>query len=340
MRPKHFFLVLMMYCLLASAPFHFVYKFGMPDWTASDFFQYYNLYKNWDIDHTEAPFDMRLLSSFFVHVFYKAGIHYNTLTAFDKSPLDKQVFFDAIFFNYLCIVSTCTVIFYTTLKYLKDWLLSFSAGLVYLLGFGTLFYEFMPLTDALSVLLFALVLYAYMSRKYWVLALLALLIIQREYIFMALGLICVLDYWKFRKKYYLHVLLACIACFAIYCVLRETVFYTAFYNYQTSPSHFLYSVWHFKFPSGDYIRRTLATLNVFILYLLVVVYKRVKRTQIDTFNLVKLLLLFAQVNFISLTAVAMGDTGRFFYLLVPIVIFQLMKEVQPLIGEKVPGEMR
>src|SRR5436190_6574260 len=168
MKLRHFFWVPIMYCLLASAPFHFVYKFGVPDWTANDFLSYYDLYKNWDIHHTEAPFNMRLLSSFFVHLFYRAGLHYDTLTAFDKFPLDKHVFFDAIFFNYLCIVLTCTVIFYTGLKYLKDSLLSFTAGLVYLLGFGTLFYEFMPITDASSVLCFALIFHGYMSKKYWV----------------------------------------------------------------------------------------------------------------------------------------------------------------------------
>src|SRR5205085_2622794 len=114
------------------------------------------------------------------------------------------VFFSAVFFNYICIVSTCVVIFYTTKKFFNDSLLSFLAGLLYLLGFGTIFYEMMPITDALSVLLFSVVLLNYLTKSYFILVPFLLLVLQREYIFMAVGLIALVDYIRIRDIYFLY----------------------------------------------------------------------------------------------------------------------------------------
>src|SRR4051812_31126964 len=131
------------YALLAFPLFYFVYKFGNPEFGTNDFFDYYKLYYNWDIKNVDAPFNMRLLSSFVVYLLNKTGLHYDTMTAFDKFDLSKQVFFNAIFLNYLYIVSTCAVIFLTVKKHLQNSLLAFTSGLIYLMGFGILFYELM-----------------------------------------------------------------------------------------------------------------------------------------------------------------------------------------------------
>ena len=331
---KAFIKLWVVYFLLAFPLFYFVYKHGTPDFGLKDFYSYYDLYNNWDIDKVDAPFNMRLLGSFFVYLLHKCGLHYDTLTAFDKTGLDRQVYFSAVFFNMLCVVSTCSVIYISVKKFFKDVLLSFTAGLIYLLGFGTIFYELMPLTDALSVFLFSLVLFNYLSKSYLIIIPLLLLIIQREYIFLALGLICVLDLWKLKEKYYLHILVVCVACFLTYFLLRKTIFYTPKYDHQASPSYFLESLFQIQFPLFMYLKQTLMTLNIFIVYLLIVAYKKIKKLEIDKFSLIKIILLFLQINIISFAAVFGNNTGRYFYILVPLVIFYMAKEALPLLKEK------
>lgn len=323
------------YAILCFPMFYFVYKYGTPDLGLKDFYDYYKLYGNWDIEHVDAPFNMRLISTFFVYLLNKAGLHYDTQIAFDRLGMDKQIFFNAVFFNYLCIISTCTVIFFTIKKFFKQNSAAFIAGLVYLLGFGTLFYEFMPITDAFSILIFAIILYYYLSKSYLIIIPLLILILQREYVFLALGLIALMDFWKTREKYFLYTLLFCIGCFVIYFVLRKTVFYTPKYDHQASPSYFLESIVQIRFPLVPYIKQTLMTINVFILYLLVVAYKKYKKLEIDKFYLLKLTLLFLQINFISFAAVFGNNTGRYFYILIPIVIFALVKEGLVFIKEKI-----
>lgn len=330
---KSFFKAWVAYALLAFPMFYFVYKYGTPDLGLKDFYDYYKLYSNWDIANVDAPFNMRLLSSFFVFLFNKLGFNYHTHISFIKAGYDQQVFFNAILFNFLCIIATCVVIFNTCHKQSGNVLLSFIGGLLYLLGFGTIFFEYMPITDALSILLFALVLNSYLAEKYSIIFYLVLLIFQREYVFLALGLICLLDYWKYRRKYFLHILLAAIGCFGIYYLLRKTLFYTPTYDHQASPGYFLDSLVHLKFPLGSYIKQTVMTLNVFILYLFIVFYKKMIKMKADNFELVKLLLLFVQINVISFAAVFGNNTGRYFYILIPLIIYQLIKEVEPLVSK-------
>jgi hypothetical protein len=332
---QSFSILWILFAILAFPSFYFVYKFGNPMYGTNDFFSYYKLYQNWDIQNVEAPFNMRLLSSFFVFLLNKIGLHYDTACAFDQFQLDKQVFFNAIFFNYLCITSTSVVLYYTIIKHLKSTMLAFISGLIYLLGFGTLFYEFMPITDALSILLFAIILYAYLEKSYWLIFPLLLLVMQREYVFLALGLVSLLDFWKYKLKYYLHILLSCIVCFTIYFILRKTIFYTPRFDYQASPAFFIDSLFKIKFPLIPYIKQTLMTLNIFIIYLLIVFYKKWKKLEIDQFNLLKLILLFLQINIISFVAVFGNNTGRYFYILIPLIIFQLMKELKTVISFKI-----
>jgi hypothetical protein len=328
---KTFFKISLVYALLAFPMFYFVYKYGTPDLGMKDFYDYYKLYSNWDLEHVDAPFNMRLLSTFFVYVMNQSGLHYNTTVAFAQTGLDQQVFFNAVLFNYLCITATCSVLFYLFKKQGQSTLLSFSGGALYLLGFGTLFFEFMPITDAFSVLFFTIILYLYLTKNYLIILPLLLMIIQREYIFMALGLLALLDYWKLREKFHLHILLGCVLCFAIYFILRKTIFFTPKYDHQASFSFFLSSLFKLKFSLGPYIRQTIMTLNLFILYFLIMAYKKYKKLNIGSFDALKLFLLFVQINLISFAAVFGNNTGRYFYILVPLVIFYLVKEAKPLL---------
>jgi hypothetical protein len=326
-------IILVLYALLAWPLFYFVYKFGNPLYGTNDFFSYYKLYRDWDIGNVDAPFNMRLLSSVFIYLLNKAGLHYDTMTAFDQFPLDKQVFFNAILFNYICVVATCATIFATLRRHLDGVLLPFIGGLLFLLGFGTVFFELMPITDALSIFLFAIIFKWYLEKNRLLFIPLVLLIVQREYIFLALAVVALIDLLAQKQRYYLWVLISCILCFGVYFVLRKTIFYTPKYDFQASPDFFSDSIMKLKFPLLPYIKQTLMTMNISILYVLLLCYKKYKVMEIDRQALLKFVLLFAQINIISIAAVFGNNTGRYFYILVPFVIFYCIKEAAPLLQD-------
>lgn len=319
------------YVLLAFPIFYFVYKFGDPEPLAHDFFQYYRLYKDWDIANVNAAFNMRLAGSAIVHLFYEAGFSYETNIAFDKYNawgFDKRVFFCAVFFNYLCVAGTCVQIFYTLKKYIGDIPQAFCASLLYLLGFGTIFYEVMPLTDAFSVLLFAITFHFYLDRNYLSFIPLIIFVLQREYVFLALGLVALMDYlhYKPQKSFYLHTLLACIFLFTVYFILRKTVFYTPALDHQASPGFLLQSLLEFKVPGFTYVKQAAMTMNLVFIYLGVILFKFTRRVAIERFSLLKLTLLFLQINIICMAGGHGNNMGRYFYIIVPFVIYQLGKE--------------
>ncbi len=328
---KHSLLVWIVYALLAFPSFYFVYKFGSPYFGTNDYFDYYKLYKDWDVKNVDAPFNMRLVSSFFVHILYKLGFHYDTKIIFESPVYEKEVYFSAVFFNFICVVSTCLVLFITSKKYFQSNLLSFSSGVLYLLGFGTLFYELMPMTDAFSILIFSVVYLLYLDKSIMIIIPLFILVLQREYIYMALGLVALCDWFKLRENYYVKVIIACIFFFLTYYLLRKTVFYTPKYDHQASGSFFIDSILTTKFPILPYIKQTLMTLNIFILYIGIVAYKILNKINIDKHNFFIALLLFLQINVISFAAVFGNNTGRYFYIVVPFIIFQIIKESKQLL---------
>ncbi len=318
------------YGLLAFPLFYFVYKFGDPEPLAHDFFQYYRLYKDWAIDNTNAPFNMRLVGSFIVHLFYQGGLHYDTITVFDKYQgwgFERDVFFCAVFFNYLCVVATGVYLFFILRRISSQPLLAFTGGLFYLLGFGTLFYELMPLTDACSVLLFTVTLHFYLRGSYYALIPLILLLFQREYVFLALGLMALMDYFPERKRYYLHVLFSCVVLMIGFIVLRKTIFYTSALDFQLSLSFVWKTMTGQPFPWLTYLKQLVMTLNIFIIYLAVVTYKWSRSLSIHRFELLKMVLLFLQVNLLSYAWALGTNVGRYFYIIVPVVIVSLVKEI-------------
>lgn len=330
---KTYLCLFVIYSLLAFPSFYFVYKFGDPTTIAHDFFQYYRLYSNWDWSNVNAPFNMRLISSFLVFLFNKIGLHYETATAFDhyiSYGFDKNVFFNALLFNYLTVVSTSTLIYIMVYKHFNNHALSFGAGTIYLLGFGTIFYELSPLTDAFAVLLFAVILYQYLLRSSWVYLTLLFAIFQREYILMAMPLIALLDYYKTRQNYFLKVMVLSTVSFLCFFLLRKTFFYTPALNYQTSPQFLLQAVTHINIPLVPFFKQMLLSLNVFIIYFMVIIYKRKNNLIFDKLTVFKLALLFIQVIILGF-AVLGNNAGRCFYMLMPFIIFELAKEIKPII---------
>jgi hypothetical protein len=322
------FLLFSLYALLAFPLFYFVYKFGSPYLGMIDFFDYYKLYESLDFKSADSPLNMRLVGSFFVFLMNKAGLHYDTITQIDSAPFSKQIFFNAILFNYLCVVTTCMII-YQLLKSQGIQVIScLAGGALYLLGFGTIFFELMPLTDALSVMLFAVVLMFYLKESWAAIPALLLLIFQREYIFFALGLMAAIDYLRTKKKYYIFIFFSCVLCFIVYFALRKLVFETERYSYQTNLSGLFGGESNLSFPIVPFIRQLLMTLNLFVLYILLVIFKVVRKLPIGNWSLATVLLLFGQLLLLTFFLGLGNNAGRYFYIVSPLIIINIFMELK------------
>jgi hypothetical protein len=266
-----------------------------------------------------------------VFLLCKINLFYDTASAFDKYigyGLDKSVYFNALLFNYLSVVATSTAIFLLVRRFFNENVMAFLAGLVYILGFGTIFYELMPCTDAFSVLLFSIALILYNQRSKWILAILLISVLQREYIPLAFWLIATVDLFKTRTRYYTAVAVVSAASFLIYFILRKTYFYTAALDFQASPQVWFHSLVHPPFPIVPFLRQLLLTLNLFIIYSLIVLYKLVSRMKIDKIALLKQTLLLLQIVIISIAAGHGNNVGRYFYIASPLLILDLVRESQ------------
>lgn len=332
--------------LLLSFPlFYFVYKYGDPEPLAHDFFQYYRLYKNLDVANVNAPFNMRLVGAAVVRLFYEFNFFYDTETAFDKYQqwgFLKQVYFNAVCFNWLCVVATCTMLYRMIRSGGLPSMFAFLGGLLYLFGFGTLFYHLMPLTEACSALLFTWFLWMYLKKNYWGLLPLALLIFQREYLLLAVGLMTLMDWLKWRDRYFIiHAVAACL-CFVIYYILRKTVFYTTALDFQSRPDNMLLNLLNPGLNWGEYWKQFLLTANLLLLYMGLVAFKYYRNSKVNGYEFLRIVLLLLQVHLLSISGGHGNNAGRYFYLLVPLIIIQLVNEAAPLMageeGRVEPGK--
>jgi hypothetical protein len=317
-----------LFTLLAFPLFYFVYKYSSPYVGMIDFFDYYKLYKNMDYHSADSPLNMRLVSSFFIYCMSRSGLFYDTMTQIDNAPFDKVIYFNAVFFNYLSVVATCVMIYHLARQRNQPVLMSFLAGILYLLGFGTIFFQLMPLADAFSVLLLTFLLWGYYKKSYWIALPLLVLIFQREYIFLAFGLIVFIDYLKYKQKYYLAALIFTIACFAAYVILRKLYFETERYSHHTNVEFMIGSLSTLHFPLMPFIKQTLMTMNICLIYFLIVLYKRYKKLEVNRYELLKVVFLILQVLILSFLLALGNNAGRYFYLFVPIVILNLMDELR------------
>ena len=324
--------VLFVLLMLSYPLFYFSYKYTLPDMGGADYFHYLHLYESWDVEHTEAPFNMRIVGSYGTHLFNKVGLHYDTETVFATvhPELSQQTFFNALFFNYLCVLLSAFVVFQTAKARLNNGLLAFIGSLVFLLGFGTIFFLLKPANDACGVLLIAIGFHFYLRRSAWVYPILLLCVFQREYALMVFGMLAAVDYFFERHRYFVAVLLASIASFGLYYILRKTVFYSPLHDGQTKPGFFLQSLLHPEIAWGPFIKQLALSCNLLWLYVAVVVYKMWNGIAFNKRFLILVLVLFVQVIFMSIAAGFGNNTGRIFYFTAPILIYFLMHELKEL----------
>jgi hypothetical protein len=283
-----------------------------------------------------SPFNMRLLASFFVRLLKDSGLMYNTECAIDAfGQVDKRFFFNNVLFNFICVSLTSFSLYVVFVKLQFSRLAAFLAGVTFLLGFGTLFFLMMPGVDALSVLVFSWILYFYLKHSYWILLLLSLMIFQREYYFLVFMLVGLMDYFKYKTKYHLYICGTSVLLFGIYYMLRKTFFYTPHWSHQTSPSFLASTLVNLNVPLIPMLRQSVMTLNIYIIYLFVLFYKRIKAYSIDSYSLYVTLAVLVQITILSIAATFGNNNGRYFYLNTPLILYFILKELDPLlVGEK------
>lgn len=324
--------VLVLYVLLSYPLFYFSYKFCLPDFGGDDFFSYYSMYKSWDFNGVPCPFNMRIVSSFLIFLMNKTGFYYDTETVFHTvhPEYSQQVFFNAVFFNYLCVILTCFIIYKTVSRIAGNPFFAFLAGSLYLLGFGTIFFALKPISESCGILLLAWAFYLYLKRSNWIYAVFLLALFQREYLFISFAVLSLYDYIILKEKYLLGVVAGAVVFFGAYFVLRKTVFYTPHWDFQTSPATFFSTDTGIDLPS--FIKQSVFISNLLFIYLLVIMHKKSRNMAFNRHYLAVTLLLLVQVMAMSVMARFGNSAGRYYYYNSPILIYYLFSELRPLLA--------
>ncbi len=322
--------MLLVYVLLAFPMFYFVYKFGVLLQGYKDAESYLKLYENLRSPDVEAPFNMRLISATIIHYMDKLGLMYYTECSIDKYPqFDKSLFFNNVFLNFFCIALTGFSLFRIFVKLGFNQVMSFLAGVIYLLGFGTIFYLMMPGPDALSVLIFTWVIYFYIKKSNWIIPLFVMLILQREYFFLSFMVIAFMDWWKLKDKYYIEIFAVNLGCFLLYIVLRKTIFYTYHWNHQLTFKFFWHTLFNSDLQIVPLIKQSMMTMNVYLIYIFILVYKKIKGLSINKHHLIITLLMLAEITFLSFVMTFGTNNGRYFFLNIPYFLYLIMLELKP-----------
>ena len=141
--------------------------------------------------------------------------------------------------------------------------------------------------------------------------------------------IAFMDYFKYKNKYYALVFLLNILCFATYFVLRKTIFHTYHWQHQTSPEFLIKTLFNSDLQLVPLIKQSLMTMNVYLIYIFLLIYKRIKGLEINKHHLFITLLLLLQITILSYAATFGTNNGRYFYLNIPFFLYFMMLEIKP-----------
>jgi len=321
------------YIVLCFPLFYFVYKFGDPDQLAHDFYHYYSLYDHFDLKETKSPFNMRFIGAFFIYLIHQAGIYYDTATHFDgyANYMKEEVWFAALFFNFIMVSLTATIASYIYSHYFSDskqtnFLNALLVGCIYMLGFGTLFYDLMPLTEAFSTCLFSCMIWLFLRRSYWMIPLMLLCVFQREFNLVLISVVGVFYYHAETKRFSLHIVATAIALLAAYFLIRSTWFYNPELYGQTNINIMLKRITTIGIDPVTMFKQSMMSLNICLLYAVVIISKRYKRIEIDKRWLLIVAFCLLSTLLVTLAGSLGTNFGRVFYLISPVIACLLVKE--------------
>ena len=330
-------IILWLIVLVSFPLFYFSYKYSIPDFGGEDYYAYQYLYSTWDFSKVPAPFNMRIISAFFIYLFTHAGFSYSTETVFGyfHPELNVDVFFNAIFFNYLCVVSTAMMLYFIIKKHFNDRIYAFLGSCAFLLSFGTLIFSLKPMSEACGVLLMVLAWNSYLKKNYWVLFFLFLSIFQREFILIAFAVIAGIHFLFDRNRYSLFTSIGSVMFFILYFILRKTFFFTPHFESQATMKGFGDALMNFSLDFIPFIKQTFFISNIFIIYLLLLLYKKSYKLNFNVPNLFSVLAVLFVVVFLCIAAKFGNNGGRYFYYIIPVLIFYVFDELFPLINPNI-----
>ncbi len=322
------------YILLSYPMFYYAYKFGYPKFGAADYYSYAILYKDWDFSKIESPYNLKLISCFCIYLMNKAGFYYDAQIVYTTiyPQFDQHVFFNALFFNYICLVLTCILIYKLVLRFYNNEVYAFLFGLLYLLGFGTIFFALKPGSDSCAILLFGISFYYYLKKSYLLYLFLLLAVIQREYILIIYIVITVIDYWYDRRKYFIGIFITSCILFVIYYFIRKNWLYTPRYEYAMSMNSYMKAVTEPNLELLPFLKQTILVNNLLFVYLGVLILKKVKHLSINRNYLFNVLCVLFQGLAMSVLTHFGNNAGRYFYFAIPMLLFYMAVEAKPLLS--------
>ena len=192
------------------------------------------------------------------------------------------MFFSALLFNYLCLLGASLVAGVLAEQFLgrRSFVAAVLAGLVLIASFHASQYVVTGLTEGLNWVLAALAVLFYARRQLLPLAaVLALSVVQRETIPIAIGVMATLDLVLRRhpRRFNAAALAVSLAAFASYLALRAVIFPRPGYEEQLSPAALGGQAVDFfllGFATPDFLMMGVVSLNVTALVALLVLRRR------------------------------------------------------------------
>ena len=310
--------------LIAYPLLYYAYKFYNPNLGGIDFYYYYPLYKDFDISKVEAPFNMRLVGSFFVYLLSKSGFYYDAVVSFHNENINQKIFFNAIFVNWLSVVITLFLLFRSAYMQSKTFWFAFAMILIFLTGFGTLFFLSNPTSDGFSVLLITITYILYKQKNILIYLLYVLLLFQREFAFIIFGILAFIDFIYSKEKFYLYHFGINIFLFLTYIILRKTLFYTPLCSLQIRQDTFINSIFYTPLDLWAFCKQVFLSQNIYFLYCLVALLNYRYQLSINKKHLYTLIIFIILTFLISRIAVANNNMSRFLYMFVPILILEMI----------------
>ena len=199
-------------------------------------FQFYDF----DFIKSPPPFNLRFIGALFIFLIHQIIPYPDTETFFQQNPygFKESVWFSAIFFNYLILAATALILFLCYRSSFhqnnqKSTVYGLMAALLFYFGYGILFFDLMPITEAFSVFLISLALYLLQHRSKFIWLTLPFIIFQREYLLVLLMIYVIMEIKRFKIRFTGLFVIISILLLAFYVLLRNYYFLNPYLQHQT-----------------------------------------------------------------------------------------------------------
>lgn len=328
------------FALLSFPMFYYSYKFGSPDTSGQrDFYDYYPLYSEMDVQNTEAPYNMRLLSTSMVYLLGKTGVYFPVEINFKNPDVKQQVYFQAIIVHFIAAFLTSYLIYLTLMKLQTSLLISVLGAMLYLLQYGTVFWGAGGITDGFSAMMFAVFIYFFLLRQLWAIPLMFLFVFQRELLILGGGIVSFMyllrEYLKNKNfdRYYSMIFGGSLMAFLTFSILRNTLFYTPKNSHHFEITSYFGKFSQVDFSLMEYLKGTILSQNLLMVLMILILYKIAKGFRVDRFNMLVILTVFVFFHLIRAAInPAFFQVGRHVYMLSSLFIVYLGLELNSLLS--------